>query len=60
MISQIKVESIFFSLVIVMVLLTHLPLDKMVANFADNIFKCIFLNETDRIAIYLQKCVPMV
>ena len=25
--------------------LTHLPLDKMAASLADNIFKCIFLNE---------------
>ena len=25
--------------------LTHLPLDKMDATFADDIFKCIFLNE---------------
>ena len=25
---------------------THLPLDKMAAILADNIFKCIFLNET--------------
>ena len=25
-------------------LLTHLPLDKMAAILADNIFKCIFLN----------------
>ena len=28
---------------------THLPLDKMAAILADNIFKCIFLNENDRI-----------
>ena len=28
-------------------LLTHLPLDKMAAVLADNIFKCIFLNEGD-------------
>ena len=32
-------------------LLIHLPLDKMAANFADDIFKCIFLNENDRISI---------
>ena len=25
--------------------LTHLPLDKMAAIFADNIFRCIFVNE---------------
>ena len=25
--------------------LTHLPLDKMAAILADDIFKCIFLNE---------------
>ena len=30
-------------------LLTHLPsLDKMAVNVADDIFKCIFLNENDR------------
>ena len=27
------------------VLLTHLPLDKMAAILADDIFKCIFMNE---------------
>ena len=27
----------------------HLPLDKMAAIVTDNIFKCIFLNENDRI-----------
>ena len=31
--------------------LTHLPLDKMAAILADEIFKCIFLNENDRIPI---------
>ena len=34
-------------------LLTHLPLDKMAAILADDIFKCIFLNENDRIAIQI-------
>ena len=29
--------------------LTHLPLDKMISILADNIFKCIFLNENVRI-----------
>ena len=29
--------------------LTHLPLDKMAAILADNIFNWIFLNENDRI-----------
>ena len=29
--------------------LTHLPLDKMAAILADDIFKCIFLNENDKI-----------
>ena len=29
--------------------LTHLPLDKMAAILADDIFKCISLNENDRI-----------
>ena len=31
--------------------LTHLPLDKMATILADNNFKCIFLNENDRIPI---------
>ena len=30
-------------------MLPHLPLDKMAAFLADDIFKCIFLNENDRI-----------
>ena len=39
--------------------LTHLPLDKMAAILADNIFKCIFLNENDRIPIQISlKFVP--
>ena len=33
--------------------LTHLPLDKMAAILADDIFKCIFLNENDRIPIQI-------
>ena len=33
--------------------LTHLPLDKMAAILADNIFKCIFLNENGRILIQI-------
>ena len=33
--------------------LTHLPLDKMAAIFADGIFNCIFLNENDRIPIQI-------
>ena len=33
------------------ILLTHVPLDKMDAILADNIFKCIYLNENDRIQI---------
>ena len=33
--------------------LTHLPLDKMAAILADNIFKCIFLNENDKILIQI-------
>ena len=32
-------------------LLTHLPLDKMAAILADDIFKSIFLNENDKIPI---------
>ena len=40
-------------------LLTHLPLDKMAAIVADDIFKCIFLNENDRIPIQIsRKFVP--
>ena len=31
--------------------LTHLPLDKMTAILAEDIFKCIFLNEKTRISI---------
>ena len=39
--------------------LTHLPLEKMVANLADGIFKCIFLNENDGISIQISlKFVP--
>ena len=38
---------------------THLPLDKMAAILADDIFKCIFLNETYRISIQISlKLVP--
>ena len=38
---------------------THLPLDKMAAVLADVIFKCIFLNENDRILIRISlKFVP--
>ena len=33
--------------------LTHLLLDKMAAILADDIFKCIFLNENDRISIQI-------
>ena len=39
--------------------LTHLPLDKMAAIMADDNFKCIFLNESDRVPIRISlKCVP--
>ena len=39
--------------------LTHLPLDKIAAILADDIFKCIFLNENDRISIQISlKIVP--
>ena len=42
-----------------MVLLTYLPLDKMADTFADNIFRCIFLNENVRILIHISlKFVP--
>ena len=34
-------------------ILAHLPLDKMAATLADDIFKCIFLNENGRIAIQI-------
>ena len=41
------------------VILTHLPLDKMAAILADDIFKCIFLNENDKILIEISlKFVP--
>ena len=40
-------------------MLTHLPLDKIAANLADDIFKCIILNENDRISIQISlKFVP--
>ena len=40
-------------------LLTHLSLDKMAVILADDTFKCIFLNENDRIPIQiLLKFVP--
>ena len=40
--------------------LTHLPLDKMAAILADDILKCILLNENDRIQIKISlKFVPM-
>ena len=39
--------------------LTHLPLDKMATTLADDNFKCIFLNENDRIPIrFSLKFVP--
>ena len=39
--------------------LTHLPLDKMAAILADDFFKCIFLNENDKIPIQISlKLVP--
>ena len=39
--------------------LTHLPLDKMAAILADDIFKCIFLNEKFCIVIWISlKFVP--
>ena len=39
--------------------LTHIPLDKMAAILADDIFKCILLNENDNIPIeLLLKLVP--
>ena len=39
--------------------LTHLPLDKMAAILADDNFRCIFLNENDRIPIRISlKFVP--
>ena len=34
-----------------MIILTHIPWDKMVAISADDIFNCIFLNGNDRILI---------
>ena len=39
--------------------LTHLSLDKMAAILADDSFKCIFLNENDKIQIKISlKFVP--
>ena len=39
--------------------LIHLPLDKMTAILTDDIFKCIFLNENDKIPIQISlKLVP--
>ena len=50
---------LIFSQLLVCYWLTHLPLDKMAAILADNIFKCIFLNENDRILIQISlKFVP--
>ena len=41
--------------------LTHLPLDKMAAVLADDIYKCIFLNENVRIPIQISlKLVPRI
>ena len=38
---------------------THLPLDKMAANLADNIFRCIFMNEKFCFSIWISlKFVP--
>ena len=40
-------------------MLTHSPLDKMAAVLADDIFKCIFLNENDIIPLQISlKFVP--
>ena len=40
-------------------ILTHLPLDKRAAIFADNMFECIFMNEKFCISIQISlKCVP--
>ena len=38
--------------------LTHLPLDKMAAVLADDIFKCIFLNENN-VPIISPRCVSI-
>ena len=40
--------------------LTHLPLDKMAAILADDNFRCIFLNENDRIPIQLSLSVVLI
>ena len=43
------------------IVLTPLPRDKMAAILADDIFKCIFLNENDRILIQISlKFVPRI
>ena len=42
-----------------LIYLIHLPLNKMAIILADNIFKCIFLNEKDKILIKISlKLVP--
>ena len=39
--------------------LTHLPVDKMTAMLADDIYKYVFLNENDRIPVQISlKFVP--
>ena len=41
-------------------MLTHLPLDKMAAISADDIFRCIFVNENCPIVIKISlKFIPM-
>ena len=42
-------------LVVVHIILTHLPLDKMAAIFTDDIFKCIFMNEKFCISIQISQ-----
>ena len=40
-------------------ILTHIPIDKMAAILADGIFKCIFLNENNKMPIQISlKHVP--
>ena len=56
---SISLPRIFYTELTYACVLTHLSLDKMAAILADDIFKGIFLNETDKIPIQISlKLVP--
>ena len=40
---------------VLMTYITHVPLEKMAATLADGNFKCIFLNENDRIPKFVPR-----